>query len=268
MPEENEREAQANPAKVDAELDSGKVTDRERPGTSGLQGSRADELGSGSESEAELLRTVEVLRKQIQRERKAKMQAERDRLAQELSEMRSVTPKPRNAPQHGEAQVKARSPRRRFNVNAKVKAVRGGGGRVGGKVARKSPLRSPPRRKSKDRRNLNDLRALHDLSEVADSELANWGLAEGSSDESEPEEDQGMLGEFRGTQADFKPNSQRDNIAMLADEIESMGRQASRQKISSELGGPVGTGKYRLLFKEKWDSTIWIIPYWSKGSWE
>ena len=173
------------------------------------------------------------------------MQAERDRLAKELSEMRSVTPKPRNAPKHGEAQVKARSLRRRINVNAKVKAVRGGGGQVGGKVARKSPLRSPPRRKSKDRRNLNDLRALHDHSEAADSELANGGLAEGSSDETEPEEDQGMLGEFRGTQADFKPNSQRDTIEMLADEIESMGRQASRQKISSELRGPVGTGKYR-----------------------
>ena len=139
VPEENEREAQANPATVDAELDSGEVTDGKRPGTSGLQGSGADEPGSGSESEAELLRTVEDLRKQIRRERKAKMQAERDRLAQELSEMRSVTPKPRNAPKHGEAQVKARSPRRRVNVNAKFKAVRGGGGRVGGKVARKSP---------------------------------------------------------------------------------------------------------------------------------
>ena len=39
VPEENEREAQANPATVDAELDSGEVTDGERPGTSGLQGS-------------------------------------------------------------------------------------------------------------------------------------------------------------------------------------------------------------------------------------
>ena len=137
-----------------------------------------DEPDSGSESEEELLRTVEEIRKQVRQERKAAMQGEKERLARQLAEMKAPTTTPRNAPKQRSAKVKAGSPRRRVNVNNKVKAVRGGGIR-GRNINKKSPRRET----IKSRRTVNDLRALNELSKAADSELADWGLSDIPSDE-------------------------------------------------------------------------------------
>ena len=85
------------------------------------------EPDSRSELEAELPRTVEELRKQVWQERKAAMQAKKEWLASELAETRILTATPRNTPKQRSVKVKAGSPRRRVNVNNKVKAVHGGG---------------------------------------------------------------------------------------------------------------------------------------------
>ena len=87
-------------------------------------------------------------------------------------------------PNRDRRKVKAGFPRRRVKVNNKVKAVRGGG------IRRYINKKSPRRETIKNRRTVNDLRALNELSEVADLELADWGLSNIPSDESEPEEDQ------------------------------------------------------------------------------
>ena len=114
-----------------------------------------------------LLWTVEELRKQVRQERKVAMQVEKERLARELAEMKAQTATPRNAPKQRSAKVKAGSLRRCVNVN-KIKAVRGGG------IRRNSINKKSPRRETiKNRLALNDLRALNELSEAADSELAN-----------------------------------------------------------------------------------------------
>ena len=95
------------------------------------------------------------------------MQVEKEQLARELAEMKAPAGTPRNAPKQRSAKVKAGSPRRRVNVNNKVKAVRGGG------IRRNNTKKSPRRETIMNRRTLNDLRALNELSEVADSELAD-----------------------------------------------------------------------------------------------
>ena len=98
-----------------------------------------DESDSGSESEAELLRAMEELCKQVRQERKAGMQAEKERLACELAKMKAPTTTPRNAPKQRLVKVQAGSLRRRVNVNNKVKAIRGGGFRRN--INKKSPRR-------------------------------------------------------------------------------------------------------------------------------
>ena len=181
-----------------------------------------DEPDSGSESESELRRSVEELRKQVQQERKAVMQMEKERLVCELAEMKSPTTTSRNAPKQRLAKVKAGSPRRRVNVNNKVKAVRGGG------IRRSINKKSPHRETIKNRRTVIDLRALNELSEAADTELADWGLSNIPSDESEPEEDQSM-GDITVA---HDGNQQKHSVERFADEIESLGRQALLQRNS------------------------------------
>ena len=178
-----------------------------------------DEPDSGSESEAELLRTVEELRKQVRQKRKAAMQGEKEWLAHELAETKAPTTTSRNAPKQRSAKVKAGSPHRGVNVNNKVKAVRGGG------IRRNINKKSPHRETIKSRRTVNDPRALNELSEVADSEWADWGLSDILSDESKPEEDQGM-GDITIA---YDGNQQKHSVERLADEIESLGRQALLQ---------------------------------------
>ena len=76
---------------------------------------------------------------------------------------------------------------------------------------------------------MNDLtRALNELSEAADSELADWGLSNIPSNESEPEEDQGM----GNITVAHDGNQQRHSVERLADEIESLGSQALLQENS------------------------------------
>ena len=147
------------------------------------------------------------------------MQAEKERLEHELAEMKAPTATPRNAPKQRSAKVKAVSPRRRVNVNNNVKAIRGGG------IWRNIYKKSSRRETLKNRRTVNDLRALNELSEVADSEMADWGLSNIPSDESEPEEDQGM-GDITVA---HDGNQQRHPAEWLVDEIASLGRQALLQ---------------------------------------
>ena len=168
----------------------------------------------------ELLQTVEELRKQVRQERKVAMQVEKEWLARELAEMKAQTATPRNAPKQRSAKVKAGSLRRCVNVNNKIKAVRGGG------IRRNSINKKSPRRETiKNRLALNDLRALNELSEAADSELANRSLSDIPSDELEPKDDQGM-GDITVA---LDGNQQRHFVERLADKIESLRRHALPQ---------------------------------------
>ena len=92
----------------------------------------------------------------------------------------------------------------------------------GSGIRRNSINKKSPRRETiQNRWTLSDLRALNELSEAADS-LADWGLTDIPSNESDPEEDQGM-GNI--TVAHDDNNQQRHSVEGLADEFESLGRQ-------------------------------------------
>ena len=92
----------------------------------------------------------------------------------------------------------------------------------GSGIRRNSVNKKSPRRKTiQNRWTFSDLRALNELSEAADS-LAYWGLTDIPSNESDPEEGQGM-GDI--TVAHDDNNQQRHSVEGLADEFESLGRQ-------------------------------------------
>ena len=133
------------------------MADQDNDSQAGPSNQPGDAPDSGSESEAELLWTVEEQCKQVGQERKGPMQAEKEQLARELAEMKALTVTPLSAPKQRSAKVKAGSLRRHVNVNNKVKAVRGDG------IQRNINKKSPRRETIKNRRTVNDLRALNEL---------------------------------------------------------------------------------------------------------
>ena len=179
--------AQEDGAEVEIQTRNATETEDDPEHLTGGEENQPDEepaTEDSSESESELQRTLDELKRQVRHERKAAIKAEKDRLMTELAELKN-----RNAP----SSKKNGSPRRRIGAPTAVKVVRGGGkARVSGGRPNSNKSKKSPRRHVKTQHvTIDNLRSLHELSELADSELADLGLNQPAEQEPESDEDPG-----------------------------------------------------------------------------
>ena len=179
--------AQEDGAEVEIQTRNATETEDDPEHLTGGEENQPDEepaAEDSSESESELQRTLDELKRQVRHERKAAIKAEKDRLMTELAELKN-----RNAP----SSKKNGSPRRRIGAPTAVKVVRGGGKAraSGGRPNSNKSKKSPSRHVKTQHVTIDNLWSLHELSELADSELADLGLNQPAEQEPESDEDPG-----------------------------------------------------------------------------